>query len=111
MQGRNQRGKLNLLYILDLIDEEDHTAFGRLGGIADSRKQVLEIDLQFSVVRQSRFGIQLPAHGDVLIRDPDGCYRSGKSPQGAMRQDSRREPSELVRISRISRPDVCHERT
>ena len=80
MQGRDERGKLRLGHILQLVNEHDYGGVGAVRGQTDLLQQHSQVALQIAVVGQAWLGLKVKPHLNVAELDLE---RFGKTRQGA----------------------------
>ena len=85
VQGRDERGKLRLGHILQLVNEHDYGGIGAVRGQTDLLQQHSQVALQIAVVGQAWLGLKVKPHLDVAELDLE---RFGKTRQGAQSANS-----------------------
>jgi hypothetical protein len=86
MQRRDERGKLGLLNVLQLVDEQDDCRTGLLGGVAHCLQQRLQVVLEVAIVGQPRLRLEVQADLDVPVLHLQGLGEPGQGSQRALRQ-------------------------
>ncbi len=75
-----------LFEILQFINEQNQRRFRLPGCIPDHLNQGLQIQLQVTIVRKPRFGVEVQTDFDICITNLKRFDKSRQTTQGAMSQ-------------------------